>query len=73
VGSRYFGAAKFRDTKWLLEQETNGTLIIRKEVYFDKINIAGAMKVAVANDYVEKWVIDTTCDPAVVMDIEQVK
>lgn len=58
VGSRYFGAAKFRNTKWQLQSKEGNSYTILKSVVFDKITVAGAMRMSVANDYQEIWVVN---------------
>ncbi|WP_289751780.1 hypothetical protein [Bacteroides acidifaciens] len=56
MNTRYFGDAKFRNTKWIKENEGDG-IVIRKEVTFDNVHIAGSLSIAVASNYKERWTI----------------
>lgn len=57
MGSCYFASSKFRNTKWILESQTPDICVIRKEVTFDKVRIAGSLQVAVADNYKERWIV----------------
>lgn len=56
MNTRYFGDAKFRNTKWTKENEGDG-IVILKEVTFDNVHIAGSLSIAVASNYKERWTI----------------
>lgn len=56
MNCRYFGDAKFRNTKWTKEKE-DGNITILKEVTFDNVHIAGNLSISVASPYKERWVI----------------
>lgn len=56
MNTRYFGDAKFRNTKWIKENEGDG-IVILKEVTFDNVHIAGSLSIAVASNYKERWTI----------------
>ena len=40
-----------------MESQTPDICVIRKEVTFDKVRIAGSLQVAVADNYKERWIV----------------
>lgn len=56
MNTRYFGDAKFRNTKWTKEGDGE-QIVILKEVTFDNVHIAGSLSIAVASNYKERWTI----------------
>lgn len=56
MNTRYFGDAKFRNTKWVKEGDGD-SIVILKEVTFDNVHIAGSLSIAVASNYKERWTI----------------
>lgn len=58
IGSRYFGADKFRNTSWSLDDEEDEVLLVRKDVVFDRVKIGGDMRIGVADNYSEIWEVD---------------
>lgn len=74
LGSRYFGADKFRTTNWVLVSEIDGILEVYKDVVFDKVKIGGSMRIGVADNYKELWQIDNTVkSKPIVLDISKVQ
>lgn len=58
MNTRYFGDAKFRNTKWSKETDGGGDdIIVLKEVTFDSVHIAGSLSIAVASNYKERWTV----------------
>lgn len=72
VGSRYFGAEKFRNTKWIQEEVIGNSIKVRKEVSFDKIKVAGSLRIEVADDYREEWMVLLDGDKYIVTDIKKI-
>ena len=58
IGTRYFGADKFRTTTWTLFKEDGSILTIQKVVTFDKVRVGGAMSINVADSYRELWTVN---------------
>ena len=58
IGSRYFGADKFRKTTWSYAGEEDSITLARKDVVFDRIKIGGDMRIGVADNYSEIWEVD---------------
>ena len=57
-GNRYFGAPKFRNTEWVLLDTNDSAVRVRKCVTFDKIKVAGSLRIDAANSYEEIWTFD---------------
>lgn len=67
--NRYFGAPKFRNTAWQLQESKEGLLIVEKDVKFDSVRIGATLSVGVATDYKERWTVSVKEGRAVIVDI----
>lgn len=57
INARYFGDAKYRRTNWSCVSNDGDTIVIRKEVKFDNVKVAGRLSIAVADNYNEVWTV----------------
>ena len=73
IGTRYFAAPKFRNTKWTILENVDDVLKIEKDVVFDKVLVGGKVSVAVANSYREIWTVDTSKRNVVITDISLIR
>lgn len=74
LGGRYFGTAKFRSTTWSIISEMGTTLILLKDVKFDKVRVGSTISVAVADNYSEEWTVDlSNKDKPIVTMIQDVR
>lgn len=56
--SRYFGTERFRKTTWTILDNICDRLTIKKSVEFSKVKISGTVKMSVADNYEEIWIVD---------------
>lgn len=57
IGTRYFGAEKFRKTSWTILSDMDGVVEVLKTVTFDKIKVGGSLSISVQTNYKELWVV----------------
>ena len=63
ASTREFSTPKFRNTTWtLISKNVDGTFWVKKSVVFDAIKVTGAIRMKVAQDYEEKWLVGVTDD-----------
>lgn len=72
--TRHFGTDKFRTTVWSIVKQEGAILLVRKDVTFDKVKIGKNVKMSVADNYSEHWVVDyrNIANP-VVLDISSIR
>lgn len=54
---RFFGTDKYRETVWTPILTESEKMVLRKTVTFDKIKISKRFKMAIADDYSERWIV----------------
>lgn len=69
---RYFSTDKFRTTTWTKVGIQDGFDLIRKDVTFSKVKVAGDIRMGLADDYSEIWLVDCANSKRLVLDISSV-
>lgn len=67
--NRYFGAPKFRSTRWTIQGKTGSSYHLLKDVQFDTVRVGVTLNVGVASDYKELWLVDVSGRKPIVTDI----
>lgn len=68
---RYFADSKFRQTSWIVLNESDKLLTLKKQVVFDKIKFNSAISINAADNYNEQWVVRRDDKQLTVIDISE--
>lgn len=60
ASSRYFSEERFRNTTWVILEESSAQVVLRKQCVYRDVRLTASRSMKISDDYEELWTIEVS-------------